>query len=57
VLTIGTPALRERAKDIPALSEHFVQEAIKNIKGKNVPRIDPEAMSALSLLPPNATHM
>lgn len=49
VLTIGTPALRERATDIPALSEHFVQEAVRNIKGKSVPRIDPEAMTALSL--------
>ncbi len=49
VLTIGTPTLRERATDIPALSEHFVQQTVRNIKGKNVPRIDSEAMSALSL--------
>ena len=37
VLTISTPALRERATDIALLSEHFVQEAVKSIKGKNVP--------------------
>jgi len=49
VLTISAPPLRERATDIPALSEHFVQEAVRNIRGKSVPRIDPEAMAALSL--------
>ncbi len=49
VLTISTPPLRERATDIAALSEHFVQEAVTNIKGKSVPRIDAEAMTALSL--------
>jgi len=48
VLTISTPALRERATDIALLSEHFVQEAVKSIKGKNVPRIDLEAMTSLS---------
>src|SRR5262245_43545480 len=51
VLTISTPALRERSSDIPALSEHFVQEAVRNMKGKSVPRIDPEAMITLSLYP------
>jgi two-component system, NtrC family, response regulator GlrR len=49
VLTITTPSLRQRPTDIPVLTEHFVEEAVRNIKGKSVPRIEPEAMTALSL--------
>ncbi len=49
VLTIATPALRQRPTDIPMLSEHFVREAARNIKGKSAPRIEPDAMTALTL--------
>lgn len=48
VLTIATPALRQRPTDIPLLSEHFVSEAVKNIKGRTAPRIEPDAMTALT---------
>lgn len=48
VLTITTPALRQRPTDIPLLSEHFVREAAKNIKGKTAPRIESDAMTALT---------
>lgn len=49
VLTISTPSLRQHPTDIPVLTEHFVREAVRNIKGKVVPHIDPDAMTALSL--------
>lgn len=49
VLTISTPALRQRPTDIPLLSEHFVREAARNIKGKIAPLIEPDAMTALTL--------
>jgi transcriptional regulator with PAS, ATPase and Fis domain len=48
VLTITTPALRQRPSDIPILSEHFVREAAKNIAGKSAPRIEPDAMTVLT---------
>jgi DNA-binding NtrC family response regulator len=48
VLTIGTPALRERPSDIPLLIEHFLAEAAKNMK-RRVPGIETEAITALSL--------
>jgi transcriptional regulator with PAS, ATPase and Fis domain len=48
VLTITTPALRQRPKDIPLLSEHFVKQATRNINGKSAPRIDDDAMIALT---------
>jgi transcriptional regulator with PAS, ATPase and Fis domain len=49
VLTINTPSLRQHPTDIPVLSEHFVQDAVRNIKGKSIPRIEPDAMTALTL--------
>src|SRR5207344_1317093 len=48
VLTITTPALRQRPSDIPILSQHFVREAAKNIAGKSAPRIEPDAMTVLT---------
>jgi transcriptional regulator with PAS, ATPase and Fis domain len=48
VLTIGTPALRERPSDIPLLVEHFLAEAAKNMK-RSVPGIETDAVTALSL--------
>lgn len=49
VLTITTPALRERSSDIPLLIEHFLEEAGKDTKRRHVPAIAPDAMAALCL--------
>lgn len=49
VLTITTPALRERSSDIPLLTEHFLREAGKDAKRRHAPAIAPEAMEALCL--------
>ena len=48
VLTISTPALRERASDIPLLVEYFLREAIKNMKRIIPPAIDADAVKVLS---------
>lgn len=47
VLTISTPALRERASDIPLLVEHFLREATKNMKRLVQPMIEPDAVKIL----------
>ena len=49
VLTISTPPLRERASDIPLLVEYFLSEAAKNMKRRDPPRIEPSAITALSM--------
>jgi len=49
VLTINTPPLRERASDIPLLVEYFLSEAAKNMKRRDAPRIEPSAITALSM--------
>ena len=49
VLTIGTPALRERASDIPLLVEYFLREAAKQMKRDHFPGIAPDAINALSM--------
>jgi two-component system, NtrC family, response regulator HydG len=46
VFRIELPALRERADDIPALVEHFVQK-FSLAMNKRISRVAPEAMSAL----------
>ena len=46
VFRIELPALRERADDVPALVEHFVQK-FSLAMNKRISRVAPEAMSAL----------
>ena len=43
VVTIELPPLRDRAVDIPMLTEHFLQQ----YGGANPPRLTPDAMAAL----------
>lgn len=49
VLTIAAPSLRERSSDIPLLVEHFLNRAAKDMKRCNPPRIEPDAVTALSV--------
>ena len=49
VLTISTPPLRERAADIPLLTEYFLTEAAKAMKRASHPGFETEAIMALSL--------
>jgi len=46
VIPIHLPALRERADDIPLLVEHFLRKFNERL-GKDVRRVDPEALAAL----------
>jgi len=48
VLTIATPALRDRASDVPLLVEYFLREAAKNMKRVVPPAIDADAVKVLS---------
>jgi transcriptional regulator with PAS, ATPase and Fis domain len=47
VLTISTPALRDRASDIPLLVAYFLGEARKEMKRAKAPGMAPEAIGAL----------
>src|SRR3984893_6225220 len=49
VLTISIPPLRKRASDIPLLVEHFLGEAAREMRRINAPRIEPSAITALSM--------
>ncbi len=50
VVPIRTPALRERRDDIPALVEHFVQQAATRL-GVKRPEVRPETIDHLMTLP------
>ena len=50
VIPIDIPPLRERLEDIPLLAQHFLQKiSVQN--GSSLPKIEPEALEALSSYP------
>jgi DNA-binding NtrC family response regulator len=50
VISFVIPPLRERVEDIPLLATHFLRKYARRT-GKNVTRIDPDAMRALQSYP------
>lgn len=50
VITIRTPALRERPEDIPLLAQHFLSLAAKK-NARSVNQIHPDALEALASYP------
>lgn len=46
-MEIKMPPLRERVEDIPLLAIHFLNKASRQQKGKNPPRLSPEALDML----------
>ncbi|NOK05178.1 MULTISPECIES: sigma-54 dependent transcriptional regulator [Myxococcus] len=51
VVTLRLPPLRERREDIPALIEHFLQQAKARNPRSVVQRFSPETLAALAALP------
>jgi len=50
-IEIKMPPLRERAEDIPLLAIHFLNQASRQQKGKNPPRLSSEAVDMLKTFP------